>query len=566
MNGAGSFALPGAARRIPLRWLALLGIAAGLALALALGMDHPIQNNNEGLYASIAREMLASHSWIIPTLDGVPYLEKPPLLYWITALSYATFGVSEVSARAAPIIGLLLVLSAVGWFARRQWGERTAVLAVCLVASSPLFIVMSRMVMFDLLFTGFYTWALVAMYESLVRHAGRRWIAASHGALALAVLTKGLVAIVLLGAIGLALVLAARGEERRLRLRLLFDPPALALFAAIAVPWHVLAWREEPRFGWFYFVNEHVLRFLDRRVPRDYYHGPAWYYLPRVIVAMLPWSALLFVPARANAEDARARYFLWLSFLLPLAFFSLSSAKANYYIVVALPGLAILLARRIERLGTSGWLALAPLAAMALFGALAIAGASLVAPSHWPPMGTALATAAFGLAAMSLALVVLRRPLSAVLVSAAVAIPLALLFSAYLKANESDDSARRIAQDIDARGLRQVYLFQDFEALSALAYYVPHPVGVIDSKSSDLWFGLHLRPDPARFPTVEQFLAAGPRPDAAVVVAESRRRAFEKSALGRQFERVATSGRASLYAWHVQRVAKAEAKRKGRSR
>ncbi len=566
MIGSASLSLPGLTRRLPWRWLALFTIAVTLALALSVGMDHPVQNNNEGLYASIARDMLASGSWVVPKLDGVPYLEKPPLLYWITAISYAIFGVSEVSTRAAPIVGLLLMLSAICWFARREWGERSALIAMALAVSAPLMVVMERMLMFDLLFTGFYTWCLVAMYEAMVRGAGRRWMLAAYAALALAVLTKGLVAIVLVGAIGLGLVLSAPAAGRRARLRLLFDPLAIALFAAIAVPWHVAAWLEEPRFGWFYFVNEHILRFLDRREPRDYYHGPWWYYLPRTFAALLPWAALAFVPAPASAEDAPARRFLWLAFVLPLAFFSLSSAKANYYMVVVVPAAALLLARRVERLGDSRWLAVVPATSIAVFVALGIAGARIAAPNAWPHSAPVLVMAALMSAIFSLLLVAMRRPVAAVLASAVVALPLAQLFSDYLKVNEGHDSARRIAGELQARGLDQVYLFRDFESLSALAYYVPHPVGVIDSQSNDLWFGTHLHPDVARFPTLEQFLAGPRRGDVGIVVSKSRRGAFEASALGREFSRVASTGAASVYAPRSGWLAQASPKRSPRTR
>ena len=531
------------------RWLVLLAIAAGLALVVSVGMGHPLQDDNEGLYASVAREMLASHSWILPRLDGVPYIEKPPLLYWVTALSYSIFGVGALSTRAAPVLGLLLSFSAIAWFARREWGERTALLAVCVAAASPLFLGMGRMLMFDLLFTGFYTWSLVAMYESLVRGSGRGWTLAAAAALALAVLTKGLVAIVFVGIIGLALAFSAPRDERRERLLRLIDPAAIALFAAIAVPWHVLAWREEPTFGWFYFVNEHFLRFLDLREPHDYYHGPIWYYLPRMFAAMLPWTMLLLVPAPGARDDAAPRRFLWLAFLVPLVFFSLSGAKANYYMVVTLPGAALLLARRIERIGASLKLASVPLAWIALFGVAVIAGARLVAPAQWPQAAPVLVQSALVLASASLMLVFARRPLAAMLFSAAVAVPFALLLSDYVKTNESVYSGRRMAVEIDARRLRDVFLYRDYEAMSALPFYLHRPVGIIDPNSNELEYGIRLSHDAERFPSLAQFLARPTRRDEAIVVADSRRREFQATPLASRLQQVYRSGKLSLYVW-----------------
>ena len=531
------------------RWSALIALACGVALVLAVGMDHPLQDDNEGLYAAVAREMLASHSWTVPTLDGVPYLEKPPMLYWLTALSYSVFGVSELSTRAVPVLGLVLSFFAIAWFAWREWGERTAMLAVCIAAASPLFLGMGRMLMFDGLFTGFYTWALVAMYEALVRDAGRRWMLLAAAALAAAVLTKGLVAIVFVGSIGLALALAAPLETRRERLRRLFDPAAIALFAAIAVPWHVLAWRAEPTFGWFYFVNEHFLRFLDLREPHDYYHGPIWYYLPRIFASMLPWSMLALAPARNVDDDPAARRFLWLAFLAPLLFFSLSSAKANYYMVVTLPGAALLLARKIERIGHGLALAAVPLTWIAIFGAAGIAGARLAAPAQWPPGAAMLVQAALLLASASLMLVFARRPLAAMMMSAAVAIPFAALLSDYVKANESTFSGRRMAGEIDARGLDRVFLYRDYEAMSALPFYLGRRVGIIDPNSNELEYGIHLAPDAARFPSLAQFLASRPAQDEAIVVADSRRHEFLATPLASLLRPVYRSGKLVLYVW-----------------
>lgn len=538
-----------AVRRLSWRWAGFLAIAFGFALVVSVGMDHPIQNNNEGLYASVARDMLASHSWIVPTLDGVPYLEKPPMLYWVTAISYALFGVSEVSSRAAPVVGLLLVLSAVYWFARREWEERTALAAACLVASSPLFVGMGRVLMFDMLFTGLYSWALVAMYQALAHGAGRRWMRVGYGALALAVLTKGLVALVFFGAMALALLLIMPARVRREAVRVLFDPAGLALFAAIAVPWHVLAWREVPEFGWFYFVNEHLLRFLGAREPRDYYHGPWWYYVPRAAAALFPWALLALVPPRREADDGAAGRFLWASFLVPLVFFSLSGAKANYYMIVALPSAALLLARHAGRLWDSGWLAVVPLFWLLLFGVLDVAGPALAAPAQWPASAARLLGAGCSICVAALALVALRRSGAAIVATAAVAIPLAVLFSDYLKANEGESSARRIAQEARAEGLQRIFVFRDFESMSALAFYVREPIGVIDSRSNDLGFGLRLRPDPDRFPSIERFSALEARPGVGIVVANSRRADFERTPVRGQFAPVWSSSRVTLYAW-----------------
>src|SRR5207237_3929996 len=107
----------------------------------------PLQNVNEGLYARVAQEMLAHRAFILPTLDGVPYVEKPPLLYWITAAAYASFGISEVSARAGPILGAVLASAAVLRFASRHLAGGSHLLALWIMLSSPAVVVLGRTVL-----------------------------------------------------------------------------------------------------------------------------------------------------------------------------------------------------------------------------------------------------------------------------------------------------------------------------------------------------------------------------------------------------------------------------------
>ena len=123
-----------------LRWegLALISVFA----CLLLGLSHPLQDLNEGLYARIPQEMLQSGHWIVPTVNGVPYLEKPPLMYWLTAAAYAMFGANEWTARSAPVVGAALLLAAVYWFARRHLRGNTPLLATVMLTSTPLMIVL----------------------------------------------------------------------------------------------------------------------------------------------------------------------------------------------------------------------------------------------------------------------------------------------------------------------------------------------------------------------------------------------------------------------------------------
>lgn len=209
---------------------------------------------------------------------------------------------------------------------------------------------MSRVLMFDMLLTALLTAALMCAYRYL-NEGNVRWLRWSYAFLALALLTKGFVALVLFGLtmLGFALI-NARSPLGFLRdCSKWFEPWAILIFCLITAPWHLTASLIEPTYAWLYFINEHVLRFLGKREPHDYYTGAWWYYLPRIAVALFPWSfilpCLLASSDRNSAQNcARLRQFLWLAWLTPLFFFSISTAKANYYMVTAMPFAAFHLA------------------------------------------------------------------------------------------------------------------------------------------------------------------------------------------------------------------------------
>jgi 4-amino-4-deoxy-L-arabinose transferase-like glycosyltransferase len=521
---------------------------AVLAALLGAGFGHPLQNMNEGLYARVAQEMLDARQWIVPMLDGVPYLEKPPLLYWITAAAFAVAGAGEVAARTAPWLGAVLALSALAWFARRHYGGRVALFAALILASSPLFVGLARTLLFDMLFTGLLAWALVLAHEAIAARPRRGFVRAAYAVLALAVLAKGLAAIAFAcGTLLVAVALAARGE-RAWRLRVLLDPAALLLFAAIAVPWHVAAWLREPSFGWFYFWNEHIGRLTDSRWPHDYYTGPPWYYLPRIVGHAFPWILLLAWPVRVEARGAGAlRGFAWAWFLVPLAVFSLAASKSEYYMIVGLPPLALILARRLEALRQSRSIAVLPLAAAA--GMAGLIAVTLRAPhAVMPPDAPRLLAAGLAVVVAASVAFGLKRVRAGAIALSAFGVVLALLYSGFMESNESQRSARSLARVIRVLQAQQVYVYRDFEGVSALPFYLRRPVGVVDSRSRDLLYGIRLKPDARRFPAVVTFLDAVERGESALlVVPASRLQAFRASPLAWQFDYMGHVGPFELF-------------------
>lgn len=534
---------------IPL-WLvwaaALVFVLAGLGSAAIL-------DNNEGLYAEIPREMLASHdwrAWVIPHLNGLPYMEKPPLLYWLTALSFAAFGVSEWSARLAPALSSLACVALLLWFSRTLGRPQVGRLAAIIFVSGIGVTAMSRVLMFDMLLTALLSAALMHayLYFNRGRAAHLRW---SYAFLALALLAKGLVALILYKLVLLSwrIIVSRRPAAIWRDIVKCLEPRALLVFLVIAVPWHVAASMVEPVFAWFYFVNEHVLRFLGQREPHDYYGGAWWYYLPRMVLYLFPWSFFLvglFARKRQTLEPEIQDLpsFLWLAWLMPLLFFSISSAKANYYLVAVMPFAALHLAMSIE--DRNGFRVAGRLLPGLLVAALALAamGAArnMEARAGWLILGLPqeqfVMGAVAGVAALGLVCAVAAWRLPRIGVLAYLALPLwiAGILMAVLLAQEPWVSTRQTAQYLQTRlPGHGVYLYREFEKQSSLPFYLKQPVGVIDSVSNDLYWGNKLRRNDIVVSAAEFGKRAETRP-AAVVVMEHSRRDFEANPHFKRFK------------------------------
>ena len=531
----------------------------------ALG-SYGILDNNEGLYAEIPREMLAGHDWrlwVIPHLNGLSYMEKPPLLYWLTALSFSLFGVAEWSARLVPALSSLCCVGLMLRFGTAVGKPQVGRLAALMFVSGLGVAQMSRTLMFDMLLTACLTGALLYAYRYRVeRKPGL--LRLSYAALALGLMAKGLVAVMLFVLVGGAYLLpellrgGVSGIKDACRTWLRID--AIAVFLLIAAPWHVAASLVEPIFPWFYFINEHVLRFLGKREPHDYYSGAWWYYLPRMLAYLFPWSFLLLgllQRGRAAAEDERGlRRFLFLAWLMPLLFFSISSAKANYYLVVVIPFAAFHLALALERRDylAKHWRA-APgvlLVLVAVGGELflSLRGASL--PGEPPILGlppqqfAMFSVALFG-ALSIVALAAARWSRAGVLAYLAPGAGAAVALLLAINAIEPMVSNRPLAHVLQGElANRQVYLYRKFEELSSLPFYMGRPLHVVDSRSNDLYWGNKLQPndlliDGARF---AQDAAAGP---VAIVVTAHQMKDFRTEPYFASFKEQAKVGDNTIF-------------------
>ena len=313
----------------------------------------PLANPDEGRYAEIPREMVASGDWTTPRLDGIAYFEKPPLMYWAVAACLECLGPGEGSVRAAPALfglgGVLLAYAA----GRRLFGRDAGAAAGIVLGSSLLYFALSRLLILDMAVSVLMSAALVCFILGVREPAGsrRRWLFYGlYASAALATLAKGLVGVLLPGAV-MFLWLLVFNQWRRLRP--LHLPTGAALFLAVAAPWHVLVAESNPAWARFYFIHEHWERFTTTAHGRA---GPWWYFAPVVLVGLFPWVGFLWQAIREALAGGWARrrenadsWFLAVWAAVVFLFFSKSQSKLMPYILPVFPPLAVLIGAWLAR-------------------------------------------------------------------------------------------------------------------------------------------------------------------------------------------------------------------------
>jgi 4-amino-4-deoxy-L-arabinose transferase-like glycosyltransferase len=328
-------------------WLLLAGFCGfllfyGLAFFGLVGADEP-------RYAQVAREMLARHDWITPTLGGKPWLEKPPLYYWQAMLAYSVFGVSDWAARLpSPCDATLMVIAIYFLFRRFRPGSQLD--AALMTVSSAGIIGFARAASTDMPLAATFTIALLAWY-AWHESGAKPYLWLAYVFLALGMLAKGPVAPVL-AAIVVCIFAAVKGDYGILRRTL--SIPGILIFCLISLPWYIAVQVRNPDFFHAFILQHNLERFSSNL----YRHpAPFWYYIPVVLLALLPWT--IFAVA-AMAETVRVWWFgrrkmlksqedalnvfllIWL--FVPVIFFSISQSKLPGYILPALPAGTLLLA------------------------------------------------------------------------------------------------------------------------------------------------------------------------------------------------------------------------------
>jgi len=348
------------------RWITLSAgilIALWLAIYVASMFTPPLLDDADTVHAEAAREMLLRHDWVTLYTNGFRYLEKAPLMYWELAVSYKLFGIRDWSTRLPLMLGVLALVLATYALGRFAFGERGGFYAGLALVTSVGTFIFTRFLIPYVLVALWLTLGYCFFLRSLEESPPSRWTCWGFAATcALNVLTKGLIGLVFpAGAIGLYLLLT--GNLRHIwRLRLF---SSAVVFLVIAAPWHILAAIRNPAQGqargflWFYFINEHVMRFLNKRVPPGYDTVPLLLFWTLLAVWLIPWAVFLPQALREvlvrlsrirNGMDRRQRsnflFALWA--LVILVFFSFST-RQEYYTIPALPAIALLVGGWLQR-------------------------------------------------------------------------------------------------------------------------------------------------------------------------------------------------------------------------
>src|SRR6266702_1000755 len=262
----------------PLAGLRLLVLVAAVALAWNLS-GYRLLDPDEGRNAEVAREMAQSRDYLVPHLDGLPYLDKPIVYFAASAGAMALLGPTELAARLPAYLATLATIALLVWFARRRWGEDAGWLAGLAYATMVLPLAYARAAIFDSTLTLCTTAAILFFFEG-------RAIAA-WAALGVATLTKGPIALALVLFAVVPHALATGSPVRRL-----FPWRGLAVFALVTLPWFLAVTLRHPEFPSYVFVRETFQRLTTSSFHRT---APFWYYLPILPVAAFPW----IVPALA---------------------------------------------------------------------------------------------------------------------------------------------------------------------------------------------------------------------------------------------------------------------------
>jgi 4-amino-4-deoxy-L-arabinose transferase-like glycosyltransferase len=542
----------------------------------------PLLDDADTVHAEAAREMIESGDWITLHANKIRYLEKAPLMYWSIAISYELFGVNEFASRlplALAALGLMLATMLIGKFA---FGERAGFYSALAMGTCAGLYLFTRALWPDVMLTLFITMCFYCFLRAIADSDRSRYVHGIYFFAALAVLTKGLIGVAFPAIIIVAYLLITGDLRRLLHLKLV---PGALLFLAIAAPWHIAAGLRNPGslmsgtphpgqgrgFFWFYFMNEHLLRYIGKRFPADYDTVPLPLFLALHIVWLFPWSfffplAVRHLPRRLRElnHEQSVLLFLMTWAAVVILFFCFSTTQ-EYYTMPAYPAFVLLvgfaLSKAEKAKEKNGGLFVAQ-NAIAFVGLLAFAagvvallltrgitvegdvsatlksnpGAYALSLGHIldltprsigalraPIIGAALSIAAGS--ALALAFRIRRRHMWSNLSLAAMMA--ALFFFAHVSLARFGPylSSRPLAEAID-REYKQgdvIVIDGEYESGSSINFYTRKPVSILNGRSANLEYGSYFNDAPAIFLDDGGFRALWNSPARVFLFADSSR-------------------------------------------
>jgi 4-amino-4-deoxy-L-arabinose transferase-like glycosyltransferase len=330
-------------------------IVFGIFYSLWIGA-HPLFTPDEGRYSEVAREMVATGDYITPRLNGVAFLDKPALYYWLQATAIKIFGLSEAALRFWPALMGVLGSLYVYLIGRLLYSRRAGLLSACMLATSPLYYGAAHYANLDLEVAVLISNSLLSFIAATQMQGPRLktglfWLAYVFAGLA--VLTKGLIGIAFPIMVVGAWILLLNRWRLLMNMRLV---SGMVIFLAIAAPWYILVQHTNPKFMHFFFVTQQVSRFLTHQEFND--KAASWFYLPIVLAGFFPWSIFLIQSLAQKMKDVyldKQLYardlFLILWFFIVLIFFSIPKSKTVGYILPLFPVCALLVGSYVDK----GW-------------------------------------------------------------------------------------------------------------------------------------------------------------------------------------------------------------------
>ena len=558
--------IPANARTFSPAWIAGLIFLTWFLIYVPSLFRPGLLDDADSVHAEASREMVLSGDWVTLHVDGIRYLEKAPLMYWVVAGAFKIFGVGEWQVRLPLALGVLGMMGCAFSFGKRAFGNEGGLYAALILGTAPGIYIFTRFMIPDVWVVVWLTASLYLFLAAYEQETPSRWVCWGLAvAVALNVLTKSLIGLAFPVMI-IFVFLLLTGELRKLAKMRLFS--SAVVFLAVAAPWHVQAAIRNPGepigpqkgFLWFYFWNEQFMRYLNKRIPHDYGKVPLLIFYALLLLWIIPWCAFLFpvireIPTRVRGWraglDARARANLFFGVwgVLIILFFSFSS-RQEYYSLPAIPALGLLTAGWLQHESTSSRESRERRAGRTVATVLVIVGitvaivvfAILAQTKPFPP-GTDIGDVltqhpgeyklslghmqdltirslglfraplwilAIALPAGTVLSLILRKrekALQANLVLTAMMV--AVLYGVYLGYVTFSPviSSKNLALEIKAayRPGDTIVIHHDYEFGSTLNFYTGQQVHMLNGRRADLWFGSFFKDAPKVFEDDESF-------------------------------------------------------------